>query len=125
MFAALRCMRMIREKFGIQFEEIIADNGPEFGPATSQNKSNHPFERMLIETGIKRRYIKPYRPQTNGKVERFWRTLNEDLIEGTDFDSLQELEDELLKYLIYYNWERPHQGINGKKPIDMITLNNK
>lgn len=125
MFAALRCMRMIREKFGIQFEEIIADNGPEFGPAVSQNKRNHPFERMLMETGIKRRYIKPYRPQTNGKVERFWRTLKEDLIEETDFDSLEELEDELLQYLIYYNWERPHQGINGKKPIDMITLNNQ
>lgn len=124
MFTALRCMRMLREKFGIQFEEIIADNGPEFGPATSQNKRNHPFERMLMETGIKRRYIQPYRPQTNGKVERFWRTLNEDLIEETDFDSLEELEDELLKYLIYYNWERPHQGINGKRPIDMVTLNN-
>lgn len=125
MFAALRCMRMIKEKFGIQFEEMIADNGPEFGPAISQNKRNHPFERMLMETGIKRRYIQPYRPQTNGKVERFWRTLKEDLIEETDFDSLAELEDELLKYLIYYNWERPHQGINGKKPIDMVSLNNK
>jgi hypothetical protein len=125
MFAALRCMRMLKEKFGIQFEEIIADNGPEFGPAVSQNKRNHPFERMLMETGIKRRYIQPYRPQTNGKVERFWRTLKEDLIEETDFDSLQELEDELLQYLVYYNWERPHQGIAGKKPIDMITLNNK
>ncbi len=125
MFAALRCMRMLREKFGIQFEEIIADNGPEFGPAISRNKRNHPFERMLIETGIKRRYIQPYRPQTNGKVERFWRTLKEDLIEETDFDSLQELEDELLKYLVYYNWERPHQGINGKTPADMTSLNNK
>ncbi|GAA4337487.1 IS481 family transposase [Mucilaginibacter gynuensis] len=125
MFAAMRCMRMIREKFGIQFEEIIADNGPEFGPANSQNKRNHPFERMLMETGIKRRYIQPYRPQTNGKVERFWRTLKEDLIEETDFDSLEEFEDELVQYLVYYNWERPHQGIGGKKPIDMITLNNK
>lgn len=125
MFAALRCMRMLREKFGIQFEEIIADNGPEFGPAISQNKRNHPFERMLMETGIKRRYIQPYRPQTNGKVERFWRTLKEDLIEETDFDSLKELEDELLKYLVYYNWERPHQGINGKKPAEMVSLNNK
>ena len=125
MFAALRCMRMIREKFGIQFEEIIADNGPEFGPASSQNKRNHPFERMLMETGIKRRYIQPYRPQTNGKVERFWRTLKEDLIEETDFDSLEELEDELTRYLVYYNWERPHQGIGGKKPIDMIALNNQ
>jgi len=125
MFTAMHCMQALKREFGIQFEEIIADNGPEFGPAISQNKQNHPFERMLIETGIKRRYMQPYRPQTNGKVERFWRTLKEDLIEDTDFDSLEELEDELLKYLVYYNWERPHQGINGKKPIDMVSLNNK
>jgi transposase InsO family protein len=125
MFTAMRCMQRFKQEFGIQFEELIADNGPEFGTAISQNKHNHPFERMLVETGIKRRYMKPYRPQTNGKVERFWRTLKEDLIEDTDFDSLEEIEDELLKYLVYYNWERPHQGINGKKPIEMITLNNK
>src|ERR1700712_1464382 len=125
MFTAMHCMQALKREFGIQFEEIIAAHGPELGSAISQNKRNHPFERMLMETGIKRRYMKPYRPQTNGKVERFWRTLKEDLIEETDFDSLQELEDELLQYLVYYNWERPHQGIDGKKPIDMITLNNK
>jgi hypothetical protein len=125
MFTAMHCMQALKREFGIQFEEIIADNGPEFGTSTSLQKRNHPFERMLIETGIKRRYMQPYRPQTNGKVERFWRTLKEDLIEETDFDSLEELEDELLKYLVYYNWERPHQGINGKKPIDMLDLNNK
>lgn len=125
MFTAMHCMQALKREFGIQFEEIIADNGPEFGTAASNNKHNHPFQRMLIETGIKRVYMKPYRPQTNGKVERLWRTLNEDLIVDTDFDSLEELEEELLKYLIYYNWERPHQGIDGKKPIEMITLNNK
>ncbi len=125
MFTAMRCMQMLKQKFGIQFEEIIADNGPEFGTSAALQKRNHPFERMLIETGIKRRYMKPYRPQTNGKVERFWRTLKEDLIEETDFDSLGELEDELLQYLVYYNWERPHQGIDGKKPIDMVSQNNK
>lgn len=125
MFTAMHCMQALKREFGIQFEEIIADNGPEFGTSASLNKRNHPFERMLMETGIKRRYMKPYRPQTNGKVERFWRTLKEDLIEDTDFDSFEELEDELLKYLVYYNWERPHQGINGKKPIDMVALNNK
>jgi hypothetical protein len=124
MFTAMHCLQALKREFGIQMEEIIADNGPEFGTSVSQNKMNHPFERMLFETGIKRRYMKAYRPQTNGKVERFWRTLNEDLIEDTDFDSLEELENELLKYLVYYNWERPHQGIGGKKPIDMVTLNN-
>lgn len=125
MFTAMHCMQALKREFGIQFEEIIADNGPEFGTSASQSKRDHPFERMLMETGIKRRYMQPYRPQTNGKVERFWRTLKEDLIEDTDFDTLEELEDELLKYLVYYNWERPHQGIDGKKPIDMVTLNNK
>lgn len=125
MFTTMHCIQTLKREFGIQFEEIIADNGPGFGTSASLNKPNHPFERMLMETGIKRRYMKPYRPQTNGKVERFWRTLKEDLIEDTDFDTLKELEDELLKYLIYYNWERPHQGIGGKKPIEMTTLNNK
>lgn len=125
MFTAMHCLQAMKREFGIQMEEIIADNGPEFGTSASQSKMNHPFERMLVETGIKRRYMKAYRPQTNGKVERFWRTLNEDLIEDTDFDSLDELEDEFLKYLVYYNWERPHQGIGGKKPIEMCTLNNQ
>ncbi len=125
MFSTMRCISVFRKQYGIEFEEIIADNGPEFGTAQSQQKHNHPFERMLIEVGIKRRYTRPYRPQTNGKVERFWRTLQEDLIHETDFDSLEELKDELSQYLYYYNHERPHQGIGGKKPIDMVTLNNK
>ena len=36
-----------------------------------KNKDEHPFERLLIEMQIKHRYTKPYRPQTNGKIERF------------------------------------------------------
>jgi len=125
MFSAMRGISALRNQYGIVFEEIIADNGPEFGTAQSLQKHNHPFERMLVEVGIKRRYTRPYRPQTNGKVERFWRTLQEDLIHDTDFDSLEELQDELAQYLYYYNHERPHQGIGGKKPVEMITLNNK
>ena len=39
----------------------------------------------------------------------------------TDFDSQEELKEELLQYLYYYNHERPHQGIDGKKPIEMIN----
>lgn len=125
MFSAMRCISVFRNQYKIEFEEIIADNGPEFGTAQSTQKQNHPFERMLMEVGIKRRYMRPYRPQTNGKVERFWRTLQEDLIHETDFDSIDELKEELNQYLYYYNHERPHQGIGGKIPIEMNTLNNK
>jgi len=78
---------------------------------------------MLMELGIKHRYTRPYRPQTNGKVERFWRTLEDDLLRDTNFDSLEELKEELLQYVYYYNHERPHQGINGKKPVELLQTN--
>lgn len=116
MFAALRCLNYLTEKFSIKFSEALTDNGPEFGPRDSSQKLHHPFERMLIELGIKHRYIKPYRPQTNGKVERFWRTINEDLIEGTYFESIDHFKEELFKYILYYNKLRPHQGLNGMTP---------
>lgn len=116
MFAILKSLNMLAQQYKIKFAEVLTDNGPEFGTKESKSKMNHPFERMLIEMGIKHRYIRPYRPQTNGKVERFWRTIEEDLFEGTNFDSLDEIKEELLQYLYYYNHERPHQGINGNNP---------
>lgn len=116
MFATLHCFNQIAERFDIRFAEALTDNGPEFGQKEAMKKQYHPFERLLLELGIKHRYTKPYRPQTNGKVERFWRSLNEDLIEGTYFDSIVDFKKELFDYLIYYNKLRPHQGLDGKTP---------
>lgn len=116
MFGALKCFNYLAEKFNVKFAEALTDNGPEFGTRESESKIHHPFERLLMELDIKHRYIKPYRPQTNGKVERFWRTLNEDLIEGTYFESINHFKEELFAYLLYYNKLRPHQGLNGKTP---------
>ena len=90
--------------------------------ASKTNKTHHPMERMLQELGIKHRYTRPYRPQTNGKIERFWRTLNEDLLDETTFESVEELKEELVEYLLYYNMERPHQGLNGKSPLQALKL---
>lgn len=118
MFTVLRSLNMLSEEYKIKFEEVLTDNGPEFGNRNSSKKEEHPFERMLIEMGIKHRYTRPYRPQTNGKVERFWRTIEDDLLRETTFESVEELKEELLQYLYYYNHERPHQGINGKNPVE-------
>lgn len=120
MFASLRCLNYLTEIFSVKFSEILTDNGPEFGTKKSSQKLHHPFERMLIELGIKHRYIQPYRPQTNGKVERFWRTLNEDLINETYFESIQHFKEELFKYILYYNKLRPHQALNGQTPEQII-----
>jgi hypothetical protein len=120
MFGAMRCLNILKAHYHIQFEEILSDNGNEFGNRNSKNKMSHPFERLLLEMGVKHRNTQPYRPQTNGKIERFWRTLEEDLIIDTDFDSLEDLKEELLQYMYYYNHERPHQAIQGKKPVEML-----
>jgi transposase InsO family protein len=120
MFGAMRCLNVLKAHYNIEFEEIISDNGNEFGNRNYKSKMNHPFERLLIEMGVKHRYTQAYRPQTNGKIERFWKTLAEDLIINTDFDSVEELKEELLQYMYYYNHERPHQALGGKVPADML-----
>lgn len=122
MFSVLRCFNMIMDEYGIQFERVLTDNGPEFGPKGSTKKKEHPFERMLMELGVKHSYTRPYRPQTNGKVERFWRTLNYDLIEETTFESEKEFRNLLLEYLVYYNHERPHQSLGGVPPAEFLKI---
>lgn len=112
MFAALKCLNMLADRYDVRFEEMLSDNGPEFGPRVSKQKEHHPFERLLSELNIKHRYTKPYRPQTNGKVERFWRTIEDDMLRDTHYDSDEQLKEELLQYLYYYNEIRHHQGIN-------------
>jgi transposase InsO family protein len=116
MFATLRCFNHINDKFSVKFAEALTDNGPEFGTRDSSKKENHPFEKMLMELEVKHRYTRPYRPQTNGKVERFWRSLKADLIEGTYFESIDHFREELLGYILYYNKLRPHQALNGMTP---------
>ena len=88
MFAALKSINLLNVEYGIQFEAVLTDNGPEVAARTKPEQ--HPFERMLLELGIKHRYTRPYRPQTNGKVERFWRTLN-GLQGHTPLQALQNL----------------------------------
>lgn len=116
MFAALRSFNILAGHYNIKFKEVLTDNGPVFGKKGSKSKNNHAFERMLDELDIKHRYIRPYRPQTNGKIERLWRTFEEDLIRGTYFESKEHLKEEILQYLYYYNQERPHQAMNGEPP---------
>ncbi len=120
-FATLRIFNYFMQNHDIKFKEILSDNGSEFGGKNTKSPEDHPFERMLIEMGIKHRYTRPYRPQTNGKVERFWKTLESDLLEDMTFDSIEQMQEELSQYLYYYNHQRPHQGINGDNPVSFLS----
>lgn len=120
MFSTMRILNYFQQTHNIRFKEMLSDNGSEFGGKNLKHHEDHPFERMLIEMEIKHRYTRPYRPQTNGKVERFWKTIEDDLLEDMVFDSLEHLQNELSHYLYYYNFQRPHQGINGMNPVDFL-----
>ena len=114
MFRTMRLFQALKTHYGVQFAEVLTDNGAEF--VNKANPQDHPFEAMLLELGVKHRYTRPYRPQTNGKVERFWRTLDDDVIDGTTFDDLDHFKKELFDYMIYYNNFRPHQALGGVTP---------
>ena len=75
---------------------------------------------MVVNFAIKHRRTKAYRPQTNGKIERFWRTFDNEVIDGSLFNSLDELKEAVLGYNFYYNEHRPHQAINGLTPLKKL-----
>lgn len=125
MFAVLKAFNMLNSTYGIKIEQAMTDNGAEFGSGIkAKNKEENPFERLLIEMDIKHLYTKPYRPQTNGKIERFWKTLKEDFTEDSLFENKEDLKNELLGYIAYYNEYRPHSSLNGltpKKFLENVT----
>ena len=50
------------------------------------------------------------------KIERFWKTLKEDFLEDSLFNNEEDLKDELLGFITYYNEYRPHSSLNGDTP---------
>ena len=67
MFGVLKCLNYLVNNYGVKFKELMTDNGPEFGrKSTNQaKKAQHPFERMLIELGIKHRRLIDHKPKLN------------------------------------------------------------
>lgn len=99
--------------FGLP-EEVLTDNGPQY--ATWRGKSA--FTRLLQSKGIKHVLARPRRPQTLGKVERFWGSLWRECLEAAVFRSLDEARTRVGLYIDHYNFHRPHQGLDGMTPAD-------
>ena len=119
MFKTLKMINTLNVTYGLEFAEILSDNGAELLPATTGKST--PSRPCCSNSVSRHRYTRPYRPQTNGKVERFWRTMDEDVIEGATFDNLDHFAKELFEYMIYYNNYRPHQALGGQTPKDFAA----
>ena len=69
---------------------------------------------------IKHKFTRPYRPQTNGKIERFHRTLAAEWAYARHYSSDDARADAYQDWIHSYNHHRPHTGIGGKSPIDRV-----
>jgi transposase InsO family protein len=98
---------------GILPEVVMTDNGVEFTAFTSQKaKETHFFETTLKMFNIKHIFTRPYRPQTNGKIERFWRILYDECILCQHKTlTKDELQAELNGFMYRYNYQRRHSAL--------------
>ena len=71
----------------------------------------------LIRLGIRISYSRPYHPQTNGKEERFHRSLKAEVLNGRSFDDLEHAQSAFDRWRRIYNHERPHEAIQMQTPI--------
>lgn len=94
----------------ITVEKVLTDNGSCY--------RSHLFDRAL--GGIKHRFTRPYRPQTNGKVERFNRTLKAEWAYARTWTSDGQRARALTKWLHTYNHHRHHTAIGGP-PITRVN----
>ena len=108
---------------GIHTEAVMSDNGSEFTSYTGleNSKNTHNFEMMPQMLKVKHQYTRPYRPQTNGKIERFWRTINEECVR-LQHKALKpsDFEAELNGFMYRYNYNRRHSALNYGTPLDKL-----
>ena len=95
-------------------ERMTMDNGPPWG-----SDADHPTTALtlwLMRLGIRVSHSRPYHPQTQGKNERFNRTLKEDVIAGRIFRRIDDCQIAFDRWREVYNFERPHDALGGKVP---------
>ena len=113
-------VKFFKDEYNIEFKSLLSDNGPEFTTRSRKNIDLHLFEATLKTLGIKHKYTKPYHPQTNGKAERMWRTLDIEFYRKKWFFSPEQREEELKKWIQKYNKFRVHLGIKGLTPLQKL-----
>jgi transposase InsO family protein len=98
---------------GVTVERVLSDNGACYRSFT--------WRDTCTELGITHKRTRPYRPQTNGKIERFHRTLADGWAYARLYDSDTARREALPAWLHFYNHHRAHSAIGGLPPISRLT----
>lgn len=91
---------------------IISDNGPQF--------IARDFKTFIRQVGMTHVRTSPYYPQSNGKIERFHKTIKSDCIRESTFSDLTELKQVVATYIDYYNEQRLHSAIGYVTPAQKL-----
>ena len=98
---------------GITIERVLSDNGSAY--------VSYLWRDACAELGIKHSRTRPYRPQTNGKIERFHRTMADGWGYARCYTSETERRQALPAWLHEYNHHRPHTACGNKPPFTRLT----
>ena len=98
---------------GIQARRVMTDDA--FAYVHSRA-----FRELLARHGIRHLTTEPYRPRTNGKVERFHQTMAREWAYGLSYLSHRERQQALPHWLEHYNHRRPHSSLGGRAPISRV-----
>lgn len=101
---------------GVTIKRLITDNGPAY--------RSQLFAKTCQALGIKHTFTRHYRPQTNGKAERFIQTCLREWAYGRLWANSAERTAWLPAFLAYYNARRPHSALGYKPPASRIAGNN-
>jgi transposase InsO family protein len=104
------------QALGVTIKRLITDNGSAY--------RSQLFARTCQALGIKHTFTKPYRPQTNGKAERFIQTCLREWAYGRVWANSAERTGWLPAFLAYYNARRPHSALGYQPPASRLCGNN-
>jgi transposase InsO family protein len=104
---------VVFRRYGVP-RAMVMDNGSPWG--SDQQHQHTPLGAWLMEQGIRVTHGRPYHPQTQGKAERFHRTLNAELLRGREFANLPETQLRFDPWREKYNNERPHEALDLAVP---------
>ena len=100
-------------RLGVTVRRLLTDNGSAF--------RSRDFAAACKELEVRHRFTRPYRPQTNGKAERFIQSALREWAYGFTYQHSSERAKALDRWNHHYNWHRPHQGIGGAVPMSRLN----
>jgi transposase InsO family protein len=95
-------------------KEVLTDQGRQY--FTWRGKSD--FQKLLAREGITHVVSRTHHPETLGKCERLWETINREFWERVHPQDLSDARERLAQWIAHYNFFRTHQGIDGLVPAD-------